>query len=412
VTGRERREGDRARGGTGLRVVVDGSGLERPRAGVGVYTTQILHAMAVERPDSRLTVFGPPGGFVHVPDASYRPLPQTRLFGRHLQWPAMIRRMKPDVYFGPAGALPLGRVGAPSVITVHDLAIYRNPRWFPAGQPLSTRLVVPRSILRADVVVAVSENTARDVVEIFGIDRSRVQVVPHGVASMFRPMAAEDLAAARERLKLPERFILFVGTIEPRKNLETLLEAWAMMRDRPDLVVVGSYGWRYESIHERIERLGPARLTHCMRWLGLAKRCLEIAQDYVNSREGFGVRLADRESVQIKLGQVAQQIQIGRLLTMHAAWKLDQGDRARKEVSMAKVHVADTLHNACDVAIQLNGARGYSKDTVLEWIYRYARQARLVDGADEVHRMVLNRALQAEGRAFWSWPVAEANGAA
>ena len=150
-------------------------------------------------------------------------------------------------------------------------------------------------------------------------------------------------------------------------------------------------------------RLGPARLTHCMRWLGLAKRCMEIAQAYVAEREGFGIRLADRESVQIKLGEVAHRIQIGRLLVMHAAWKLDQGDRARKEVSMAKVHVADTLHQAADVGIQLNGARGYSKDTVLDWIYRYARQARLVDGASEVHNMVLARFLREEGRDFWSW---------
>jgi acyl-CoA dehydrogenase len=152
-------------------------------------------------------------------------------------------------------------------------------------------------------------------------------------------------------------------------------------------------------------RLGPARLTHCMRWLGFAKRCLEIAQEYVGRREGFGIKLGDRESVQIKLGEVAHQIAIGRLLTMHAAWKLDQGDRARKEVSMAKVHVADTLHNAADVAIQLNGARGYSKDTVLEWIYRYARSARIVDGASEVHQMVLARFLREEGRDFWRWSV-------
>jgi acyl-CoA dehydrogenase len=150
-------------------------------------------------------------------------------------------------------------------------------------------------------------------------------------------------------------------------------------------------------------RLGPARLTHCMRWLGLAKRCMEIAQNYVEQREAFGTKLADRESVQIKLGEVAHQIQIGRLLVMHAAWKLDQGDRARKEVSMAKVQVADTLHQAADVAIQLNGARGYSKDTILEWIYRYARQARLVDGASEVHNMVLARLMREEGREFWSW---------
>ena len=71
---------------------------------------------------------------------------------------------------------------------------------------------------------------------------------------------------------------------------------------------------------------------------------------------------------------------------------------------MAKVQVANVLHEAADAAIQINGARGYSKDTVLEWIYRYARQARLVDGADEVHRMVLNRFLTQEGSDFWRWP--------
>ena len=150
-------------------------------------------------------------------------------------------------------------------------------------------------------------------------------------------------------------------------------------------------------------RLGTARLTHCMRWLGLAKRSMEIARDYVEKREGFGSKLIDRESVQIKLGEVAHEIEIGRLIVMKAAWKLDQGDFARQEVSMAKIHVADTLHKAVDTAIQLNGARGYSKDTVLEWIYRYARQARLVDGASEVHKMVLARFYHRDGADFWRW---------
>ena len=148
-------------------------------------------------------------------------------------------------------------------------------------------------------------------------------------------------------------------------------------------------------------RLGPARLTHCMRWLGFSrKRCMEIAQAYVAEREGFGVKLGDRESVQIKLGEVAQQIQIGRLLTMHAAWMLDQGGRARKEVSMAKVQVADTLHKAADVAIQLQGARGFSQDSIAQWIYRAARSARLVDGASEVHMMVLARFMRRRGTGF------------
>ncbi len=150
-------------------------------------------------------------------------------------------------------------------------------------------------------------------------------------------------------------------------------------------------------------RLGTARLTHCMRWLGLAKRAMAIAQDHVDARTGFGIRLADRESVKLMLGRVAHDIQVGQLLTLHAAWKLDQGDFARKEVSMAKIAVADTLQAAADTAIQLCGAKGYSRDTILEWIYRYARQARLVDGASEVHRMVLADAYARERDDFWRW---------
>jgi len=152
-------------------------------------------------------------------------------------------------------------------------------------------------------------------------------------------------------------------------------------------------------------RLGPARLTHCMRWLGLAKRCMEIADTYAREREGFGLRLAERETVQVKLGGLAHRIEIGRLLVMKAAWALDQGDRAKSAISMDKIQVADTLHRAADDAIQICGARGYSTDTVLEWIYRYARQARLVDGADEVHKMVLAQAYAREGPGLWRWGV-------
>jgi len=150
-------------------------------------------------------------------------------------------------------------------------------------------------------------------------------------------------------------------------------------------------------------RLGTARLTHCMRWLGLAKRALEIADEYVAEREAFGSKLRDRESVQLLQGEAALQIHIGRLLVMNAAFRLDRGEFAKKEISAAKVHVADTLHKAVDTAIQLCGAKGYSKDTKLEWMYRYARQARLVDGASEVHKMVLARNFQEQGIDFWSW---------
>jgi len=150
-------------------------------------------------------------------------------------------------------------------------------------------------------------------------------------------------------------------------------------------------------------RLGTARLTHCMRWLGMAKRALEIAAPHVETRDSFGSKLAEHEGVQWMLGEAAMEIEIGRLLTMKAAWTLDRGEFARKEVSMAKIQVSETLHKAVDTAIQLCGALGYSKDTPLEWMYRYARQARLVDGASEIHKMVLARHFLKEGRDFWAW---------
>ena len=150
-------------------------------------------------------------------------------------------------------------------------------------------------------------------------------------------------------------------------------------------------------------RLGTARLTHCMRWLGMSKRAVEECLDYVKTRENFGATLADHEGVQWMLADAAMDIEIGRLLTMRAAAKLDTGDQARKEVSMAKIWVSEILHKTIATAIQLNGARGYSKDLPLEWMYRYAPQAKLVDGASEVHKMVVARHLLNDGMDFWSW---------
>ena len=151
-------------------------------------------------------------------------------------------------------------------------------------------------------------------------------------------------------------------------------------------------------------RLGMARLTHCMRWLGMARRALEIALPWIRERRAFGRTLAELESVQDMLGEAAMRIATGRLLVMRAACKIEAGEKAQAEVSMAKIQVADALHHAIDTAIQLLGAKGYSKDTPLEWMYRYARQARLVDGASEVHRMLVARALLADPRRFFAWP--------
>ena len=241
-----------------MHLAVDGYGLTRPRAGMGTYTREILAALAAARPQHRLTVFLPPGVArpLEAPQIAYREQPAARFAGRHLQYPRRVGRLGAGAFFAPAGHLPLADSGVPEVVTVHDLAIYRRPDWFPGGQQLAVRWVVPRSLRRADALVAVSENTAADLVELFGVDPERITVAHHGVSPRYRPLAPGDLDEARSRLGLPERYLLFVGTIEPRKNVLTLLEAWATLPGRPPLVIAGGWGWRCEAERARVERLG------------------------------------------------------------------------------------------------------------------------------------------------------------
>jgi glycosyltransferase involved in cell wall biosynthesis len=245
--------------GEARRVAVDGSGLDHPLAGIGVYTRHVLRAMEEARA-AELLLYASPGIAPTLPGGrviSARSLP---LLGRHALWPLQLRRSGADSYLGCAGQLPLGGTGVPSVVTAHDLAIYRHPEWFPGGQWLSVRHVVPRSLRRADLVACVSASTARDVAELFEVPRDRLRVVHLGVERSFSPQPAERVAELRARLGLPERFLLSLSTIEPRKNLPTLLQAWARLPDRPPLVIAGAVGWRADEVLAHLERSGPGVL--------------------------------------------------------------------------------------------------------------------------------------------------------
>ncbi len=147
-------------------------------------------------------------------------------------------------------------------------------------------------------------------------------------------------------------------------------------------------------------RLGPARLSHCMRWIGMARRSMEIARQYAHSRQAFGSRISEHEGIQWLFAQSALDIETGWLLTLKSAWMIENGLDARHEISLAKWHVSEMLCRTIDTAIQICGATGYSRDLPLELFYRDARAARLVDGPTEVHKMVIARALMSEKKSF------------
>ncbi|MBD3107287.1 acyl-CoA dehydrogenase family protein [Bacillus sp. AGMB 02131] len=138
-------------------------------------------------------------------------------------------------------------------------------------------------------------------------------------------------------------------------------------------------------------RLGPGRITHAMRWLGVARRSLNEMIAYASTKQDGEKTLADSQTIQNFIADSEAEIQASRLLTLQAAWKMDQGDQARKEVSLIKFYGAQVLNNVIDRAIQVLGLHGLTPNTPLEGFYREARAARIYDGVDEVHRMVVAR---------------------
>ena len=141
------------------------------------------------------------------------------------------------------------------------------------------------------------------------------------------------------------------------------------------------------------KRLGPGRIFHCMRWLGQAERAFELMCEWAKVRYAHGSVLAEKGEIQRYVSESAAEIQAARLMTFDAARMLDRGDEARVEVSLIKFWGARMLHNVVDRAIQVHGAMGVTSDTPLEQMYREARYARIYDGPDEVHRMVVARRL-------------------
>ena len=152
-------------------------------------------------------------------------------------------------------------------------------------------------------------------------------------------------------------------------------------------------GGRGQGFHIAQKRLGPGRIFHSMRWLGQAQRAFELMCERAKTRYAHGSYLAEKGDIQAMIAESAAEIQAARMMTLDAARAIDSGSEAHTEISLIKFWSARMLHNVVDRAIQVHGALGVTADTPLEFMYREARYARLYDGPDEVHRMVVARKL-------------------
>jgi acyl-CoA dehydrogenase len=202
---------------------------------------------------------------------------------------------------------------------------------------------------------------------------------PHRRASMFIvPVDTPGLTIVRDvpTMEHPfERFGLLGGHAEIRYE-GVRVPADALLGGEGDGFVIAQ------------KRLVPGRIHHCMRWLGIARRAYDMMVERANYRQVKGGTLGTKQTVQTWIADSAAEMQAARLMTLQAAWKMDRfgSSAARHDVAMIKYFGAKVLHDVVDRALQVHGSLGYSGDMPLEFLYRFARHARFVDGADEVHR--------------------------
>lgn len=239
-------------------------------AGVSNYCRNLLTALAAEAGGHQLMAFvndrdfscpqGRPGvelRYTRWPAAA----PFPRIVWEQTALPAALWTDQADLVHGLVNTLPLV-TKAPGVVTVHDLSFVRLPERFPLHKRLYLSNLCRASVNRAKRVIAVSKQTASDIRTEFGVDSRRVEVVYNGVGGQFRPLPAAEVDGFRERMRLPARFLLYVGTLEPRKNLPHLLRSFAAWRADSatgrdvGLVLAGARGWHYQEIFRLVSELG------------------------------------------------------------------------------------------------------------------------------------------------------------
>jgi glycosyltransferase involved in cell wall biosynthesis len=224
-------------------------------AGVSTYTGNLLRALPPASPNNEYVAFLN-RGVVGPPDVSPASAPfdvsrpAIRALWEQVGLPAAAARSGVDVLHGAVNVIPL-LYGRPTVVTVHDLSFFRFPERLTRARRVYLGAAVSLSARRATRVIAVSENTKRDLVELLGVEDERIHVVYPGVSDQFRPLPASAIPFGRP-------YILHVGTLEPRKNIDLLIRAYAGLRRRDvdhALVLIGARGWMYQNLFDLVQRL-------------------------------------------------------------------------------------------------------------------------------------------------------------
>ncbi len=247
-----------------IRIGFDATPLLGPRSGVGSYTSRLLEAMLRTNPEWEYLLYSNRPLEPLEPELAHARPVVSRLPSRRLIWmqsllPLLIQRSRPDLCHFPNAMAPLWQP-QPFVLTIHDASLFLYSQYHPRMRLLSIRLTLPLLARRAAAVICVSHHARAELIGILNLDPEKVYVVHEAAPAGYQPVTdLHHLNLLRRKYGLPERFLLHVGTLEPRKNLQRLVRALYQIRQQGSeipLVLVGAQGWQMNGLAQEIERLG------------------------------------------------------------------------------------------------------------------------------------------------------------
>ncbi len=246
-----------------VRIGFDGTPLLGQRSGIGNYTGRLLGAIMAHKPGWEYLLYSNRPLEPLEPGLADALRVYSRVRTKRMVWmqgmlPSIIRRSQPQLCHFPNAMAPL-RQPTPYVITIHDASLFLYSRYHPLARILSIRLTLPAVARRAAAIITVSNHACEDIARVLNLPREKIHVIHEAAPDGFHPVTdAAHLASLREKHGLPEDYILYVGTLEPRKNLVRLVRAFHQIRRRgfkQRLVLVGSPGWNFDELEQEIERL-------------------------------------------------------------------------------------------------------------------------------------------------------------
>lgn len=303
-----------------MKIGIDGRTMSDPRgepAGIGQYTASLVDALVKLYRDDQFVLFvdhhAKNSAQIHLLEKEKNVTIVRFPFSEHKRYlplvhshwmvARMIKRHRLDLFHATANTLPLGYNGK-SVVTMHDLAVFDHPEWFPDAQLVARTLILPKTVQKANHLIAVSQATKKDMIRLLHVPKENISVIPEGVDHLVE-VKESDYHAIQKKFHLQRPYFLYVGTIEPRKNIARALRAFdALLEEHTEyqemeFILAGKRGWKYDDVDSALKEMRFAQNVRELGYVSAEEKMVLYKEAsaflFPSLEEGFGLPVLEAQ---------------------------------------------------------------------------------------------------------------------